>query len=85
MKLTIRDLLWLALLLASLTAMGVQRFQPRNQIGPLFRGHQIGPSKSSVHRQALREKYATFTDQQLDEELASMPDSNAWAACSARG
>lgn len=79
MKLTLRDLLWLALLIASLTAWGIQHYQASEQVGKrfLYRGRQEGPSAQFLQRQAALKKFAAFTDQQLDDHLSALSQGSA--------
>ena len=80
MKLTLRDLLWLALLAASLTAAGIQHSRTSEQVSRWrhFLGRQdFGPSEWAKQRQLALKKYAAFSDQQLDDELAALSQASA--------
>ena len=79
LKLTLRDLFWCVLLAASLTAWRVQHTRTAREINELQEQSWIHlidrPSPSSMElrvRMAAMHKFTRFTDEQLDEHLASL-------------
>ena len=83
MKLTLRDLLWLALLIASLTAGGMQHQRRAAQVEALkktsfLRDLGAGPSPAALQRQATLKKLAARTDQELDLQFGILATSGQW-------
>jgi hypothetical protein len=83
MKLTLRDLLWLALLAAGLTVGGMQHQRSVQQVEKLkkatfLRPRAAGPSAAAVQRRAALEKFATLSDEQLDQRFAALTASGQW-------
>ena len=83
LKLTLRDLLWLALLIASLTAWGIQRGHSVRRAKELKRAHFLHApdrelSTSAVERQAALEKFAACTDAELDQEFTAIALGTQW-------
>jgi hypothetical protein len=74
MKLTLRDLLWLALLVASLTAWGLQYARTTEQLSKrrwILR-EDFGPSDAAKQRRAALAKFASYSDQELDDQLSAL-------------
>jgi hypothetical protein len=83
LKLTLRDLLWLALLIASLTAWGIQHRRAIQRTEELkktdfLRDLSAGPSPWALQRRATLEKFAAFTDAELDQEFTAIALSTQW-------
>jgi hypothetical protein len=83
MKLTLRDLLWLALLIASYTAGGMQHQRRAAQVEALkktsfLRDLGAGPSPAALQRQATLKKLAARTDQELDLQFGILATSGQW-------
>jgi hypothetical protein len=83
MKLTLRDLFWLALLIASLTAWGIQHRRAVQRTEELkktdfVRDLTAGPSLSAVQRKATLERLAALSDAELDQELTVIAMGTQW-------
>lgn len=78
MKLTLRDLFWLALFIASLTVWVIEHRKAEGEISDMRRPSwfiRIGehePRDAERKRLAVVKRLALFTDQQLDEYFASL-------------
>jgi hypothetical protein len=78
MKLTLRDLFWLALLIASLTVWAIEHRKAEREISDVRRRSwfiRIGEHEpSDAERQSLAavKKIARLTDEQLDQHFASL-------------
>jgi len=79
MKLTLRDLFWLALLIASLTVWAIEHRKAEREIAtwqPRARfvrnDRRLRPTEAERQRLAAVQKFARFTDEQLDEHFASL-------------
>jgi hypothetical protein len=82
-KLTLRDLLWLALLAASLTVGALQHQRSAGQVEKLkkdtfLRPRAAGPSDAAVQRRGALEKFAALSDAALDEQFAALAASGQW-------
>jgi hypothetical protein len=74
MQLTLRDLLWLALLIAGLTTWGLQHRRSAQEaaalgrLAPMF-GRRTAPSASAIARQTALKQLATQSNEELDRQF----------------
>lgn len=79
MKISLRDLFWLALLIASLTAWAIEHRKAEREIAAwqpnswFVRNGHLQPTEAERLRLAAVKKFARFTDEQLDLHFASLP------------
>ena len=83
LKLTLRDLLWLALLIASLTIWGIQHRRSTQRVEQLKKSFFLrvpsgGPSPASLQRQVDLEKFANCSERELDEQFGVFAASTQW-------
>src|SRR5262245_27696417 len=85
MKLTLRDLFWLALLVAALTTWRIEHRERASAIGRLrWEARQIRadryttPSREDLNRQAALAKLSQLNDDDLDEHFASLLPRDGW-------
>lgn len=83
LKLTLRDLLWLALLIASLTVGGIQYQRNAAQFEALkkrsfLRDLNAGPSPAAMQRRAALGTFKACTDDELDQQFAALAASGQW-------
>jgi hypothetical protein len=83
LKLSLRDLLWLALLIAGLTVWGIQHQRSARQVAELkkanfLRDPYAGPSADALQRRAALKRFAACTDEELDEQFATIAASTQW-------
>jgi len=85
MKLTLRDLLWLALLFASLTTWGIQHRRSSQRAAELtkasvdvLRNPSASPSAAARDRRAALEKFAGLSQEELDRQFAAIATSGQW-------
>jgi hypothetical protein len=83
LKLTLRDLLWLALLIAGLTAWGMQRSRSIQRAESLKRTDFVRvpgsqPTPLAAQLRVALDKFAASSDEELDEQFGVIAASTQW-------